>query len=176
AEEIIKNFHSIPQYLADLKQTALTVVEDGGEEIAAITCPGALSQILTNLVMNSIFHGFDEGQPGTLRITVADCGEEVEIRYADDGKGIPRENLKRVFEPFFTTRREAGGSGLGLHIIYNLATRTLGGSLKLESEPGHGMAITLRFPKAGRADNDIQEEGERDGGEAGLRAAPEERA
>jgi signal transduction histidine kinase len=73
-------------------------------------------------------------------------GGLVELAYADDGKGIPQDLLGRVYDPFFTTRRGNGGSGLGLHIVYNLVTGTLRGQITVESEPGHGTCFTVRFP------------------------------
>lgn len=110
--------------------------------------PGALSQVLTNLVMNSIIHGYPPGQHGTLRVAVRAVGaDEVELVYADDGRGIPPELHGKVFEPFFTTSRGAGGSGLGLNIVYNIATRRLKGRIALDSAPGRGTAFTLRFPR-----------------------------
>lgn len=110
--------------------------------------PGALSQVLTNLVMNSVAHGYDDGRPGTLSIAVDQPAPGlVRLVYADDGKGIPEEYRNRVFDPFFTTKRGAGGTGLGLHIVYNLATGPLEGSLTLDSEPDKGARFTLTFPQ-----------------------------
>jgi PAS domain S-box-containing protein len=109
--------------------------------------PGAFTQILTNLVMNALVHAFDEGSAGTLSIrAVAIDSQEVELRFADDGKGIPAANRDRIFEPFFTTRRGSGGSGLGLHIVYNLVTQTLGGQIEVESAEGVGTTFVLRLP------------------------------
>ncbi|CAO3423421.1 sensor histidine kinase [Azospirillum doebereinerae] len=114
--------------------------------------PGALSQVVTNLVMNALIHAFPErkGQMGKghMVIDVDDPGDgELVIRFSDDGVGIPEEHRPRVFEPFFTTRRGTGGSGLGLHIVFNLATRTLGGRISVDSTPGDGTTFTLRIPK-----------------------------
>jgi two-component system NtrC family sensor kinase len=110
--------------------------------------PGALSQILTNLVMNSVTHGYDPGQSGTLRILVElPDADTIRLIYCDDGKGIPDEHRSRVFDPFFTTRRGSGGTGLGLHIVYNLATGPLQGALSLDSTPGDGTRFTLAFPR-----------------------------
>ena len=115
--------------------------------------PGALSQVLTNLVMNSIIHGYAPGQHGTLRVAArAVGGDEVELVYADDGRGIPSELHGKVFEPFFTTSRGTGGSGLGLNIVYNIATRKLRGRIALDSAPGRGAVFTLRFPRVAPAE------------------------
>ncbi len=110
--------------------------------------PGALSQVVTNLVMNALTHAFTPDIRGHMVIDVDDLPDgEVVVRFADDGVGIPREHQAKVFEPFFTTRRGAGGSGLGLHIVFNLVTQTLGGRISVDSAPGDGTTFTLRIPK-----------------------------
>jgi signal transduction histidine kinase len=111
--------------------------------------PGALSQILVNLAMNSVTHGYDPGQAGIVRITAALTEDDmVRLVYSDDGKGIPEEHRNRIFDPFFTTRRGSGGTGLGLHIVYNLATGPLQGSLSLDNLPAQaGTRFTLIFPR-----------------------------
>lgn len=110
--------------------------------------PGALSQVVTNLVMNALTHAFPADSKGHMVIDVDEVAEgEVEIRFADDGVGIAAENLPKVFEPFFTTRRGSGGSGLGLHIVFNLVTQSLGGRISVDSVPGDGTTFTLRIPK-----------------------------
>lgn len=115
--------------------------------------PGALSQVMTNLVMNALTHAFPDsafpdGTVGHMVIDVDDRQEgELEIRFADDGVGIPADHLGRVFEPFFTTKRGAGGSGLGLHIVFNLVTQSLGGRISVDSTPGDGTTFTLRIPR-----------------------------
>ncbi len=117
------------------------------EDLTLDHYPGAFGQILTNLVMNSIVHGYDPERRGTLRIAVTVDGDLVELVYADDGKGIPQGLQGKVFEPFFTTCRGNGGSGLGLNIVYTLATRTLRGQIRLDSAVGDGTVFTLRFPR-----------------------------
>jgi|GEM_PF-3457832 Signal transduction histidine kinase len=108
--------------------------------------PGALSQVLTNLVVNALTHGFDDGRSGTLRLSARQSGDRVEIVHEDDGRGIPADSRQRVFEPFYTTRRGSGGSGLGLNIVHNIVHRTLAGTLRLESEPERFTRFTITFP------------------------------
>ncbi|MFC5359685.1 sensor histidine kinase [Azospirillum himalayense] len=121
--------------------------------------PGALSQILTNLVMNSVTHAFvdaqgAEGQGGILSITVDEPEPgAVRLVYADNGRGIPADHLPRIFDPFFTTRRGEGGSGLGLHIVHNLAVGALKGTIVVDSAPGRGTRFVLTFPKNTPADD-----------------------
>jgi signal transduction histidine kinase len=111
------------------------------------TYPGALYQIVVNLVINSLVHAFDESHPGRIEISARREGEQVEIEYRDDGKGMSESVQRRVFEPFFTTRRGAGGSGLGLHIVYNLATQILGGNVSCESTLGKGTLFRVVLPR-----------------------------
>ncbi|WP_247896285.1 ATP-binding protein [Azospirillum argentinense] len=136
-----------------IKRAAHGVEVDCPADLLIDGYPGALSQVLTNLVMNSIIHGYAPGQHGTLRVAArAVGGDEVELVYADDGRGIPSELHGKVFEPFFTTSRGTGGSGLGLNIVYNIATRRLRGRIALDSAPGRGAAFTLRFPRVAPAE------------------------
>jgi signal transduction histidine kinase len=97
-------------------------------------------------VMNSLLHGFRDRTQGTISIDAHREGDEVVLQVRDDGNGMTDEVRKRIFEPFFTTRRGEGGSGLGLHIAWNLATQRLGGSIACESEPGSGTRFILRMP------------------------------
>ncbi|WP_240223662.1 sensor histidine kinase [Rheinheimera hassiensis] len=113
-----------------------------------LNCPaGAISQIFTNLLMNSLIHGFEDMDSGLIRITVLDEDDNVDIKYSDDGRGLTPEQLEKLFHPFFTTKRDQGGSGLGTHITYNLVRQTLGGSIQVSSEPGKGLHYHICFPK-----------------------------
>lgn len=110
--------------------------------------PGALSQVLTNLIINALVHAFKPGQKGNIRIEVDELpGDKVELRFSDDGQGVDPQHLSRLFEPFFTTKRARGGSGLGLHIVYNLVTQSLQGSVSVASEPQAGTCFTLTLPR-----------------------------
>ena len=110
--------------------------------------PGVISQIVTNLVSNSVVHGFEAGQRGHLRIEATiSASDVIDIRYTDNGKGIASEARRMAFEPFFTTRRNFGSTGLGLHIVYNLVVSKLCGRIDLESEEGAGVCFIIRFPR-----------------------------
>lgn len=109
--------------------------------------PGALSQVVTNIVLNAVTHGFDGRSDGLIRIEAAqENSAHCRIRVVDNGKGIPAGVIARVFDPFFTTRRGQGGSGLGLHIAYNLVTQKLQGSIRCDSIDEQGTTITLVLP------------------------------
>ncbi|MCV2350338.1 ATP-binding protein [Paucibacter sp. Y2R2-4] len=109
--------------------------------------PGALTQVLTNFISNSVAHAFAEGEQGEMRISSRLMAEEqVEIVFSDNGRGIPPEDLDHVFEPFFTTKLGQGGSGLGMSIVYNLVTGVLAGSISLSSAVGNGTRLRLTLP------------------------------
>ena len=118
------------------------------------TYPGALSQVITNLVMNSLLHAFVEQSQGEIRIVVRSVLESeqetdmLELSLSDNGKGIAPENLAKIFDPFFTTMRGRGGSGLGLNIVHNLVTGTLQGQISVESQLDVGTTFLVRFPRS----------------------------
>ena len=120
----------------------------GDQTIEVESYPGAFSQIATNFIMNSIMHAYDDEDEGKMVVEIHLDGREVTVEYTDDGRGIPEENLAKIFEPFFTTKRGDGGSGLGMHIVYNLVTQKLGGSINCESRVGTGTKFTLKLPIA----------------------------
>lgn len=110
--------------------------------------PGAVSQIVTNMVVNSLLHAYEGKQPGTIQIRARmEEDDSVAFDYRDDGAGMDEATLAQLFDPFFTTKRGTGGSGLGAHILYNLTTGALGGTVRVESAPGHGLHYALRFPR-----------------------------
>lgn len=110
--------------------------------------PGPLGQVITNLVNNSLTHAFSDDRPGQIRIGAQQGPGEVELVYSDNGAGIPPENLSHVFDPFFTTKLGSGGSGLGLHIVYNLITDMLGGRIQVDSTEGTGTRFVMHLPLA----------------------------
>ncbi len=118
---------------------------DPGVEIDSY--PGALSQVITNLVINSLMHAFDDSMEGVMRITVQLAGDRLHMTYEDNGRGMPETDLRRIYDPFFTTRRGSGGSGLGLHIVYNLVTQSLGGTIDVSSEVGQGTRFEIDIPQ-----------------------------
>jgi signal transduction histidine kinase len=130
------------------KGRPVKVEVDCPKDLVMDSFPGAVSQIVTNMLMNSLVHGFERDQAGTIAIRVAQEGDEVVFDYGDDGAGMDQGTLDKLFDPFFTTKRGTGGSGLGAHILYNLVTGALGGTVKVESAPGKGLQYHLRFPRS----------------------------
>jgi len=130
-----------------LKGSGVQVVNDSQRQLVIRTHPGAIYQILSNLLLNALIHAYEVEQPGQIRITADQVGDEVQLEFSDDGKGIAADIEGRIFDPFFTTRRGAGGSGLGLHIVYNLVAGTLGGVIHLVKKDGAaGTTFHIRFP------------------------------
>jgi signal transduction histidine kinase len=111
-----------------LKRSAVTLSMALPEGIVMDSYPGPYGQVLTNLVLNALVHAFPDSREGMIRLSARAMGSfQVEIEFVDDGIGMSADVQHRAFEPFFTTRRNRGGTGLGLHIVYNLITRQLGG-------------------------------------------------
>jgi signal transduction histidine kinase len=116
-------------------------------DITLDSYPGAYGQVLTNLIFNAVTHGFTDGPGGHMLINARRLGmEQVEITFSDDGSGIPEEVQRHVFNPFFTTRRAQGSTGLGLYIVHNLVTQQLGGRITLVSALGKGTTICMTLP------------------------------
>ena len=111
------------------------------------TKAGPINQILINLIINSVVHGFEDVDNGTIDIEADLISvQTLKIVYRDNGQGIPAEIRKRIFDPFVTTKRGQGGSGLGMHLVYNLVTQALNGSISVSSEEGHGVEFIIVFP------------------------------
>lgn len=141
--EVIRSFTPM------LRKAGHTLSLSCPQNLVIESYPGAWSQILTNFVTNSIDHAYTPGEHGRLRVVVTMIQPGlIEMAYSDDGRGIPAENRGRIFDPFFTTRRGVGGSGLGLHIVFNLITGLLHGSVTGEENPGGGTRMIVRVPVA----------------------------
>lgn len=108
--------------------------------------PGALFQIFTNLVNNSVLHGFANNKRGSITISAKKQANMLFIEYRDDGVGMTAEVKKKAFEPFFTTRLGVGGSGLGMHLVYNYVSQVLGGKISIKSAPGEGFTCYIELP------------------------------
>lgn len=134
-----------------LKKTRHKFCIDIPQELAFVSNAGAISQILTNLILNSVQHGFDNGDEGkmTIRVRLIDeqFGEPIlQLVFADNGKGMDENTMTRMYEPFFTTARGSGGNGLGMHICQNLVLNQLSGHIACKSEIGLGTSFTVTFP------------------------------
>ena len=134
-----------------LKKAPIALSVDVPEGLLIDGYPGSYGQILTNLFLNAANHAFADGQSGTISITARPRGnDDIEIIFADNGAGMTPDVQRQAFDPFFTTRRNEGGTGLGLHIVYNLVTQQLGGRMMLESRLGQGTTFRIIMPQAAK--------------------------
>ena len=139
--EVIRSLHP------KIKNTGHHINLDCPDDLTLNLPAGAISQIFTNLIMNSLIHGFEEVESGVIDISIKDENEQVIIDFKDNGNGVTKEQLNKLFDPFFTTKRDQGGSGLGTHITFNLVKQTLSGEIEVTSEPAHGLHYHISFPK-----------------------------
>lgn len=130
----------------NLKKTQHQININCPEELELDSKPGPINQILINLIMNSLIHAFEHIEQGEIQINVSVENNNCKLVYVDNGAGVPESIKKRIFDPFVTTKRGEGGSGLGLHLVYNLVTQALNGKIQLESSLGQGIKIQIDFP------------------------------
>jgi len=150
----------VSEYLSDiirslrphLKRSHVSVLEDFRADFTISTYGGALAQVVTNLIMNAFIHGYDKGQiEGDIHVSLLESARsdhELVISIKDEGAGIPKDIVDKIYDPFFTTKRGQGGSGLGLNIVYNLVVQTLQGKLECKSEYGKGTEFLLYLQNA----------------------------
>lgn len=139
--EIVRSLNAL------LRKGAHLVTVDVREPISLNSCPGAFGQVITNLIVNAVVHGFENKLQGEIVIRAEKSGKGgCLLTVTDNGRGMSSDVVSRVFEPFFTTKRGNGGSGLGLSIVYNLVTQQLGGAIRCESVEGQMTRFTLTMP------------------------------
>jgi len=139
-DEIIQSIHP------KLKKTNHCIKIHCDQHIEIFTHPGAIAQIMINLIINSIIHGFNNINRGKITIDVSVEQQRLVLLYSDNGVGINKEELDQLFNPFYTTQADKGGTGLGTHIIKNLVVDTLNGSIDAYSEPDEGLSYRMTFP------------------------------
>ena len=130
-----------------LKKSQITLSIDVPPGILMDSYPGSYGQVLTNLFLNSVVHAFPDGRAGSVLVEARQVREDVDLFVSDDGVGMSEEIQRRALDPFFTTRRNEGGTGLGLHIIFNLVTQQLGGRMTFESRLGWGTRFRITLPR-----------------------------
>jgi signal transduction histidine kinase len=128
-----------------IKQENVTLAIDCPHNLIIESKPGPINQILINLIINSIIHGFEHKTQGMINISISYLNESLHVSYQDDGIGIDEKIKSRVFDPFTTTKR-GSGSGLGLHLVFNLVTQALNGHIDFESDTDHGTLFNITFP------------------------------
>jgi len=122
------------------------VMITGDPKLIIFCQAGAISQIYTNLILNSLIHAFPDRDDGVMSFDFSHSDGNIVIVYRDDGVGLASKSLDHLFEPFYTTRRGQGGSGLGTHILYNIVSQSLNGKISAASELGEGLTYTIEFP------------------------------
>ncbi|MDD5158154.1 HAMP domain-containing sensor histidine kinase [Sulfurimonas sp.] len=148
-----REFH-LKKYIDDLflglqnliKSKRVQIVNTIDETLVLESYPGIFSQIFSNLILNSIKHGFEQNTENIIKISV-ELNDYLIIHYQDNGVGVTDEIEKKIFDPFFTTKRGEGGSGLGLNVVYNLITQKLKGKLSLVRVLPHGLGLTIILDK-----------------------------
>ena len=146
-----------------LKKASIALKVEVPEGLVIDGYPGSYGQILTNLFLNAANHAFADGRSGAITISAKPRGsDDVEIIFSDNGAGMTPEVQRQAFDPFFTTRRNEGGTGLGLHIVYNLVTQQLGGRMMLDSRLGQGTTFRIIMPRAAKGGNATADQ-DRDG-------------
>ena len=146
----------LPDYVRDVLRSLhamhsrrpIEVLLQGTDPVTLDSYPGALAQVLTNLMSNALTHAFAPDEPGRITIDVGPATAGwARLRFTDSGQGIAAHHLARIFDPFFTTARARGGSGLGLSIVYTLVTQRLQGRIEVRSLPGQGCCFELLLPE-----------------------------
>ncbi|WP_051709755.1 sensor histidine kinase [Andreprevotia chitinilytica] len=133
-------------FTPQIRKTTYTLELDLPDHVSMDSYPGPLGQVMGNLIGNAIVHAFDGRPTGHIRVNGRRVGDHVELKFEDDGAGIPAASLARIFEPFFTTRLGRGGSGLGLHIVHSLVTGLLGGTISVQTQEGKGACFIVTLP------------------------------
>jgi signal transduction histidine kinase len=139
--------HIVASLRPVLKKSQIALTIDMPPGIMMDSYPGSYGQVLTNLFLNSVIHAYPDGRTGTVTVEGRQVRDDVDIFVSDDGIGMSEEIQRRALDPFFTTRRNEGGTGLGLHIIFNLVTQQLGGRLMFESRLGWGTRFRITIPR-----------------------------
>jgi signal transduction histidine kinase len=134
-------------YAAQMRRGNCQVEVDVPEGLEFDSYPGSLSQVLSNLIGNTLLHGFDGCDCGIVHLQARRLDDgNVQLLFRDNGVGMSAATLHKIFDPFFTTKMGQGGSGLGMNIVYNIVTGVLKGTIRVDSEPGQGASVTLVLP------------------------------
>ena len=143
--EILKNI--VVTFGIDLRNANVKIEFLCNEDMMILSYPGAVVHVVSNLIRNALVHGFEGREEGNIRIEVFEFTDTVSIMIQDDGIGMSEQVLSQIYDPFFTTKRAKGGTGLGLNIVHNMITNVLQGTITCNSVPDKGTQFNLRFPK-----------------------------
>jgi two-component system autoinducer 2 sensor kinase/phosphatase LuxQ len=168
ASELVSNFKMVAvdqsydekrqivlkQYLRDVvnamtpktNKKNIRVYLSGNDDLSFFTYPGSIAQVITNLIDNAMVHAFANCDSGEIKISFTKKKKNLELIFEDSGEGIDTTQVNKIFEPFFTSKRGQGGSGLGLSIIYNIITHRFNGRISCESHKGSGTRFVMLLP------------------------------
>lgn len=143
--EILKNI--VVTFGIDLRNANVKIEFLCDEDLVMFSYPGAVVHVVSNLIRNALVHGFEGIGEGHIRIEVFEFSDTISVMIQDDGVGMSEQVQSQIYDPFFTTKRAKGGTGLGLNIVHNMITNVLQGSITCNSTPGKGTQFNVRFPK-----------------------------
>ncbi len=143
--EILKNI--VVTFGIDLRNANVKIEFLCDEDLVMVSYPGAVVHVVSNLIRNALVHGFEGRGEGHIRIEVFEFSDTISVMIQDDGIGMSEQVLNQIYDPFFTTKRAKGGTGLGLNIVHNMITNVLQGNITCNSTPGKGTQFNVRFPK-----------------------------
>jgi len=130
----------------NLKKTRISTSIEADPKLELYSYPGAIWQVTTNIILNALLHAFEPDEKGTIKISLKEFDSTIELNISDNGKGIPESEIPKVFDPFYTTKRNRGGTGLGLNIVYNIVTQLFKGTIQCSSVLGEGTTFTISLP------------------------------
>ncbi len=133
----------------ETRKYPVKIINTVPEDIVVDSYSGDFYQLLTNLILNAMIHGFEGREEGVLTIDALIDGTDTILKIKDNGIGIEESVRRKIFEPFYTSKRGSGGSGLGLSIVSNIVKQKLNGEIEVHSELGKGTEFVIRFPQAG---------------------------
>lgn len=131
----------------ECKKRGVKIMTSCHEHLMLNSYPGAFSQVLTNLILNSIIHGFEDQTNGEITIEVKEEDTQITLYYSDNGKGMDESTLNKMYDAFYTSKKKVGSTGLGMYIVKNLVTEKLGGDIRCSSQPGKGVVFKILISK-----------------------------
>lgn len=128
----------------EIVSSDINIKVKGDRDIIVMGYPGVISRIIIHLIMNAMAHGFENRDTGHIDIDVKEKESFIYLTFSDDGNGIPKDIIGKIFDPFITTKRGFGSPGLGMNVVYNLVVQKLKGNIRCESKDG--AIFYIEFP------------------------------
>ncbi|KGY07597.1 histidine kinase [Vibrio sinaloensis] len=131
----------------ETRKVPVNPILSGDQQLQMNSLPGVLTQVISNLILNSVNHAFEQQEAAQIDIHYYQQGDDIIFEYKDNGCGVDKSLHQKIFEPFYTSKRGTGGSGLGLNLVFNLVSQKLKGELSFDSEVGKGVQMIITLPK-----------------------------